>query len=274
MRAIPNRAKTQESGVALLIAIVVLLVVSAAAISMVVASGTEGALNGNYRSGTTSYYAAMAGLEEGRGRLSLSDPNTFGAAVPNPVPLNTVCYVTNPLSGETVDPKTAGSTYADAEYAHEFAAAPAVKPYINSVWTGSPSVGPLYKWTRLNAVTERSLNIDVNQDGAYDNAVPLYYDGARFNLTTTGAQVLELTALAALSDGSQKLVQYTVAAPLPLIASFPSALTLDGPTPAYGTPHSNPYHIDGTDRSGPSGAGACASAAQPTLPAIDRKSVV
>jgi hypothetical protein len=263
----PRFTRHRQAGVALLIAIFVLLLVSVAAMAMVISSGTDAALAGNYRASTGSYYAAVAGLEEVRGRLSSKDPNYFGVAIPNPVPLNSICYLTNPANGETVDPKTSGSTYGDTQYAHEFSAAPVVNAYINSVWNGA-TPGPLYKWVRVNAVTEQSLNIDVNQDNIYNNTIPLYYDGTRFNLTNTGAQVLEITALAALPGGTQRMVQYTIASPLPLIASFPSALTLDGPSPAYGTPHSNNYRINGADRQGPSGAGTCGSPLQPTQPAI------
>src|SRR5215831_1521889 len=61
--------KQQEDGIALLMAIFVLLVISVVAISMIVASGTETALAGNYRNAGNAYYAAVAGLEEGRGRM-------------------------------------------------------------------------------------------------------------------------------------------------------------------------------------------------------------
>src|SRR5215831_16401636 len=65
-----NRSGTkQEDGIALLMAIFVLLVISVVAISMIVASGTETALAGNYRNAGNAYYAAVAGLEEGRGRM-------------------------------------------------------------------------------------------------------------------------------------------------------------------------------------------------------------
>ncbi len=55
----------------MLIAIFILLLIGAVAIALVVSSGTESALAGNYRSSTTVYYAAVAGLEEVRARLRL-----------------------------------------------------------------------------------------------------------------------------------------------------------------------------------------------------------
>ena len=63
------RKVRSDAGVALLISIFVVLLISIVAIALIVSSGTESALAGNYRSATAVYYAALAGLEEGRGRL-------------------------------------------------------------------------------------------------------------------------------------------------------------------------------------------------------------
>jgi len=59
-----NRRKQSESGVALLIAIFVLMLISVVAISLIVASGGESSLAGNYRSSTSAFLAGSAGLEE------------------------------------------------------------------------------------------------------------------------------------------------------------------------------------------------------------------
>src|ERR1700738_5562090 len=146
----------RQGGVALLIAIFVLLLVSVAAMSMVMASGSEGALAGNYRSSTSSYYAAIGGLEEVRARLSGADPNAFGAAITLPMLVNDVYYVTNGVNGETVDPKTSSSKYEDKDYGKK-QGTPKVKPYINSIWTGSAAPGSLYKWVRINPLTEAAF---------------------------------------------------------------------------------------------------------------------
>ena len=67
--------RSSENGIALLIAIFVLLLISVVAIALLVSSGTETALGANYRSSSTVYYAAIAGLEEARGRLLPKNPN-------------------------------------------------------------------------------------------------------------------------------------------------------------------------------------------------------
>src|SRR5271154_7547699 len=111
-----RRRKTPEAGVALLIAIFTLLLIAVVAISLIVAAGMETSLSGNYRSSTSAYYAARAGLEEGRGRLLSRNPNYFNTTSPGFIPttlaLGQVRYVTNPVGAENVL-----TAYPDTEYA-------------------------------------------------------------------------------------------------------------------------------------------------------------
>src|SRR5271156_755551 len=96
-----RKKRRSESGIALLIAIFVLLLISVVAIALLVSSGTETALGTNYRTSSTVYYAAMAGLEEARGRLLPKNPTYFGNTnsgfIPTPLPLGYTRYVTNGL---------------------------------------------------------------------------------------------------------------------------------------------------------------------------------
>src|SRR3984893_17446457 len=80
------RKRRKEDGIALLISIFVLLLISVVAIALIVSSGTESALAGNYRSSTGVYYAALAGIEEARGRLSTKNPNSFNSTDPGFLP--------------------------------------------------------------------------------------------------------------------------------------------------------------------------------------------
>ena len=258
------RTKQRDAGIALLISIFILLLISVVAIALIVSSSTETALAGNYRSSTGVYYAAVAGLEEARSRLVSSNPNSFRNTDPGFLPAAgtplAVCspyYVLNPLGAETVTPWDSSSTYADKEFGPEFASSscsmPPSPPWVNSVWKRSPLntlsfPGPLYKWVRINAVSEQSLNLDVfPYDGAKSSTTPVYYDGTRLNDTGSGAQVLELTALAVLPNGSQKLVQY-LTAPTPLNLNFVAALTMDGNGVVFNTTTSPNYFVKGNDQ--------------------------
>ena len=257
----PTRTKRAEAGIALLISIFILMLISVVAIALIVASGTESALAGNYRSSTGVYYAALAGLEEARGRLLTKNPNSFNNTaagfLPAPgstLPIGSVGYVLNPRL-----PETAGNiliTYPDTEYATEFGVVPnsANVTTTLSIWKTNPLNAlpfsiPLYKWVRINAVSEQSLNLLVApyNSGPLDSTTPVFYDGAQLNISSSGAQVLEITSLAVLSNGSQKLVQY-LAAPTSVSLSFPAALTLDSNNVSFTAPNSPSFFVNGNDQ--------------------------
>ena len=124
-----HRKQTEsESGVALLIAIFVLLLVSVIGISLIVASGGESSLEGNYRSSASAYLAGTAGLEEARGRLLPKNADYFNTTVANFIPTATplavgqVRYVLNPAAGETL--ANLLTTYPDNEYTTEVSRLP------------------------------------------------------------------------------------------------------------------------------------------------------
>jgi len=294
----PRRRRSQ-AGVALLIAIFVLLLISVTAIALILSSGAESALAGNYRSSASVYYAALAGIEEVRGRLLPSNPDYLGpvlALLGTPLPLGKVLYIQNPLPGEIVNPTDLSnpSTYPDRDYPHEFAGTPYATPTqvqtVNSVSPAAGIPGPLYKWVRINAVTEQSLNVDVDSKhslSTLDSTTPLYFDPAHIDTATgnpkpslivstvpppTAVQALEVTALASLPNGSQKLLQYIVAPSTLSLnftgssssnASFPAALTLVGNNVNFDGPSSTSFNINGNDQipvgacaPGPSGVSA------------------
>ena len=264
-----HRKRRGERGIALLISIFVLLLISVVAIALVVSSGTESALAGNYRSSTGVYYAALSGLEEARGRLLLKNPDAFSTTNPAnflPSPgtallVGNTYYLINPAGGEAITPWDLSSTYPDTQFQTEFGVAPTnPSPIAKSVWNKNPLQalnlpGPLYKWVRINAVSEVSLNLDTYP---YDTSIdpkPVYYDGTHLtDVPNSTGQVLELTALAVLPNGSQKLVQY-LAAPVPVsLPPLPAALTLAGnqsslsATVTFHAPSGNAgFFIDGTD---------------------------
>ena len=272
--------RRSEAGVALLISIFVLMLISVMALALIVSSGTESALAGNYRSSANVYYAALAGLEEGRGRLLAKNPNAL--AIPNPLPLNQVLYILNPAPGEAPSSPLGGSYYPDNEYCFEFNQT-CVGAQVNTTLSVSPIAGlppALYKWVRITAATEASLNLDVNSDGFKDPNTPLNYDFLDGNcnpkpnptlsvcpLSTAGVQAFEVTSFAALPDGSQKLMQYVVApvslssnanfAPGSSGSGFPAALTILGSgvnNVSFSGPNSAQFQVNGNDQCGATSA--------------------
>jgi hypothetical protein len=291
-----SRRRRAEEGIALLIAIFVLLLISVVAIALLVSSGTETALGANYRASSTVYYAALAGLEEARGRLLPKNQNYFGASTISPTstfPLGQTLYVINAATGgETVAPWNSSNAFFDTQYQSEFGvpASSAAWQSVNSVWNNNAQgiPGPVFKWVRINAVSENSLYMDVNQNGTMDTNYPLFYDPAHLNgsgnpapsliwapsatpSTPTAVQALEITALAALPNGSQKILQYLVA-PLPVDITpiapnqrFLAALTLDGNNVSYQGPNTGAFKIVGDDNTV---GRTCSAATIPSVPAI------
>jgi hypothetical protein len=283
----PNRARRSEAGIALLISIFILLLISVVAIALIVSSGTESALAGNYRSSTAVYYAALSGLEEARSRLLAPNPSSFKNTSPGFLPspgvtmaIGSVAYVLNPSPDPSFNENQGNlltlPQYQDTEYDSEFGAgalaaatgAGNVKT-TPSVWNTGPlnavngnMAGPLYKWVRINPVSEISLKLDVDADGRADSPTPIYYNGTRFsNSSTAGPQVFEITSLAVLPNNSQKIVQY-LAAPISLNLNFPSALTLDGNTPQFTASPSGSFYVKGIDQGS---AGTCNPGATPSI---------
>ncbi len=195
-----RRAKwPTEKGVAMLIAIFALMLISVVAIALVISSGTDSSLAGNYRTSTSAYYAAMAGLEEARGRLLWKNQDFINKAgnytgvlfdLTGAIPAwctNQVVYITNPGAGETVDPTSANpANYPDTEYVTEFPGGLSSVnvtqiPSVSSI-NGASLPGPPYKWVRINPVTEQALKLDVNGDGTATDPGILFYDPANLNI--------------------------------------------------------------------------------------------
>lgn len=194
-----------QRGVALLIAIFSLLLISGAAIGMIVMSGTESSINANYRRSTVAFYHAYAGLEEVRERLVPCSPNTFwpvtecvtpgSSADPlfrdNPLSASAeVVYVVNPnpaVPGEApnFNPQLMppGNYLRDTQIADEYLLVPAPPARLptNSAAAMTTAGGqpPLdYKWVRVSLKTERMAGMDLNGDGILDEVVPVRIDGA------------------------------------------------------------------------------------------------
>ena len=267
-RSVHPSGRKQEAGVALLLSIFVLLVLSVVAVSMIIASGAESSLAGNYRASTNAFYAAMAGLEEGRGRMLAKNPNyfdntvaTFFPPIGTPLAVGQVRYILNPAAGEAANTLT---TYPDTEYAAEFGANPLAANTQTITSTSALTAGvaaPLYKWVRITPATEQSIGRDVNNDAVINNTNSLYYDTGHVpqpslivvpvgtTPPSTAQQVFQITAFSVLPGGSEKMVQYTVAAKT-FNLNFPSALTVGASTVAFSGANSSGYQVDGTDGSG------------------------
>lgn len=269
MMKLRAKAKQQkERGMALLLALFALLLLSAIGLFMVLASNTETHIDANYSNGLRSYYAARSGLEEVRDRVKYpSGSGGLSDLLPQDVAGNAggVLYVLNPASGETVDPTDPTSPYFDDQLCHDYASGVAAKDTkcsmlpvtpnwkqaVQSVTASTqpgynPSTQLPYKWIRINMKTNRIADpyfVDNNLSGApVDTRV--CFDGQTEQLSPGGTNpscdangmqtVYMLTSLAATPqtggpNGSRKLMRVEVVAPS---IRPPGAVTLGASTAA------------------------------------------
>jgi Tfp pilus assembly protein PilX len=123
--------RSQERGVALIMALFALLLLSAIAMGMMFMANTEMSVNNNYRDSQQAFYASQAGLTEARLRI-MNDATAgtpMGAGMPNVTPtilpaagnIAGATYITNPLGAEFVVPwnQTAGYVYRDDQFCKE-----------------------------------------------------------------------------------------------------------------------------------------------------------
>ncbi|HEY3770375.1 MAG TPA: hypothetical protein VGN44_17005 [Candidatus Angelobacter sp.] len=177
--------KGNERGMALLLALFALLLLSAIGLFMVLASTTETRIDANYSSSLRRYYAARSGLEEVRDRVKYpsSTPGGLADLLPQDVTGNAggVLYVLNPAGGETVDPTDPTSPYFDDQLCHAYASGVAAKDTKCSTLPGTPnwSLPPQYsiasatqlgyKWIRVTMKTNRIAD-RYCVDGSYNYA--------------------------------------------------------------------------------------------------------
>lgn len=246
-----NAKGRNERGMALLLALFALLLLSAIGLCMVLASSTETRIDANYSSSLRAYYAARSGLEEVRDRMKYPyDPASSPTGLADKLPQNIagnangVLYVLNPAAGETVDPTDPSSPYFDDQLCHDYNSGVIAKdakctvvpgtsdwklPLLQSSAANTPTQLS-YKWIRINIKTNRTADpYFVDQTGT---SVPLdtrvCWDGQTEQLSPGGAQpscdangmqtVYMLTSLAATAqsggvNGARKLLRFEVVAP-------------------------------------------------------------
>jgi hypothetical protein len=171
--------RRNERGMALLLALFMLLLLSGIGLCMILASTTETRIDANYGGSLRSYYAARSGLEEVRDRINLPTNSQISLAtmLPQDVAGNTngvtgVLYVVNP-AGEVVDPTDPASPYYDYQLCHDYNSGISTRdakctvqpstsnwllmqPAAQSVAQQAGQQAPLgYKWVRINIKTNR-----------------------------------------------------------------------------------------------------------------------
>jgi hypothetical protein len=279
---VAGHRRRRERGVALLMTLIVLSIVTSVGLSLMFMADTETNINSNFRDEQVAYYAARAGLEEVRDRMRSAATDSISAKLPTALPgaAGSVLYITNASAGETVAPWLATNKYWDDEICKEVSCAGGQVPptsgwYVSPVLTASSSyaASPIlpYKWMRMTIKTNKSAFGSSNimyVDGKSANAA--YY--VCWNGTNEIAQstacaspnktVYLLTTLALTASGTRRMLQYELTTDS-LNLTFGSALSLDGTSDVMSGPNSNGFNVSGIDH-----AGCAGSAVQSAKPAI------
>jgi hypothetical protein len=245
----PSHRLDRQSGIALLLALLIIITLTAFSLSLVLFTQSETQLSNTIAARSQAYYAAVAGLEEARGRLNPGALDTIWRLAPQQI--SQVLYLVNSSSQDPVQPTNPSSTYYDYEYAQELPAGFGAAQ-VTSVASDQPGAGTSYvipyKWVRITLETEYASKIDVNQDGILDSTTPIYWDGANQYLgqRPNSVPVYMLTALAVEPNGIRKMVQADVVGTPPPAGAVGTA----GSAALTGLPGSINLTLNGNDYCG------------------------
>ena len=284
-----DRKKQSERGVALLLALVALLIVTSIGLGMMYLSDSETAVDSNFRDEQTAYYSAKAGLEEVRDRMRWNAGSgiTINASLPTAKPgaASGVLYILNPTGSETVAPWTTTNAYFDDEICKEVSCGGGQVPpttgwYVSPALTASSTyaASPVlsYKWMRITLKTNQSaagtanvMYVNGSSSSTTSNYYVCWYPNNEFASSTPCAlpnkPVYLLTTLAVTKSGTRRMLQYEITSDT-LNLTFPGALTLDGTGDVMSGPSSNPYNVEGADTAG---CGAAATTGKVAAVAVD-----
>jgi hypothetical protein len=273
-----HQQKNGERGIALLLALFALVVVTSIGLGMMFLGDTETVVNANFRDEQLAYYAAKAGLEEMRDRMRAGATNSINASLPTVLPgsANSILYITNPSATDgTISPWLSTDPYFDDEICREAACGGSTQPSnwhlssasASSTYAATP-VMP-YKWMRITLKTDGSASgwSGSTQNFMYvdgQSANASYYacwNGAHEIASSTACAlpntpVYTLTTLALTPSGARRILQYEVTQDY-LNLGLPSAVTLMGPFSAatdWSSPGSG-FVVNGNNPSAGSNAG-------------------
>jgi hypothetical protein len=275
--------RRNERGMALILVLMTVLLVSAIGMGLLFMADTETSINGNYRDTQSAFFAMRSGLEEARDRMSSKSiaPLTLPASMPGSA--NSIGYVINPAgSTDVVDPMVMANAYSDSEFCQEnFATltsgtpgvactvAPptsSVMPYVNSISPNTNTAAALkYKWVRITLKQNGTIpgaTVDASQPSstpicfqtAANQEIPVSLIPGGPYPSCKAAQawgqdagpVYLVTSLAVTPQGSRRMGQHEVAGLT--FTPPPGALVLSGPSASFSPiPSSIPFFVNGND---------------------------
>ena len=274
-----SSTKTDQRGIALLLCLFALMILTAIAMGLMYMGDSETRINDNYRTSLQAYYAAQAGIEDARDRIRTT--NSSPITLPTTMAASTggVVYLLNPAGGsDTVQPWSTSNSYFDDELCHEkFSSLSLTDPGAGAKCTSAPSgstwyttatssapmansTGAMsYKWVRVTLKANGgTAPYCVNGSGCSSQGTQVCWNGTQEVLlsgSTTCAgmgagyfPVYTLTSLAVTSNGGRRMVQSDVRQDK-LNLSLPATLNILGPitTSSQFTQPGNGFVVQGQD---------------------------
>ncbi len=184
----------RDRGIAMLVVMFALLLLSVIGLGMMYSTNMESAINSNYRDKQGALYASIGGLQEARDRIQ---PATHNIVAPDAVPSLTAAKVIYILADTSVVPWSTGTKYFDTELCQEnvlgLTGTPGVPcttmvPSSNTSWrtmvyndlvSSAPwnlSQPTDVKWTRITLKGNNATPVWVNGDST--NSGQVCWDGA------------------------------------------------------------------------------------------------
>jgi len=231
-----------QRGIALLITIFSLLLLTGIAIGLMYLGDTETRINDNYRSSQQAYFAAYAGLQSVRERMTLANTAPHQITPPSATPGSSasILYVTNPAgNSDTVSPTISSNSYYDGELCTELTAVGQTCGQSNNFQAAVSEDKPStivnsssalsYKWVRVTEKSNANVPPYYNNGSSSNstratqicwngvNEIPVTSLGVANCSTGLGSDppgwspVYMLTSLAVTSNGAKRMLQMEVA---------------------------------------------------------------
>ena len=185
--------KRNQRGIALIMALFALLLLTGIGLGLLYMTDAETAINRNYRTSQQAYFAAMAGLQNVRERMTPNNvaPHKIVGPLAAPGNPSSILYVVNPAQGEAVDPtnQNASNAYLDNQLCTEYPSASGhgcpvpnsnYMAFVNDDTPGlANTYGTLpYKWVRVEQKMNASTAPYLNSGNAVANTMPICWNGA------------------------------------------------------------------------------------------------
>jgi len=240
----PNsKFNPREHGIALLVSLFALSILSLIGLGIMLSSTTEVLISTNFKNSRAGYFAAEAGTEEARYRISGNAAG--GNAITPPANATTAIYIRanasiDPTSGSAstnkyYDPEYYNITKRDSSGYQTTAASGLTATQFFTTIQGSTNQVP-YAWVKITQKNENmaAQSVDAvsvnNSTAVYygtniaTNAVSQYVRDATNSLTHNGNPVYLVTSLAIEPNGTQRKIQteVTMRPPEPISAAVDS----------------------------------------------------